>query len=112
MYGGLTKSDMSLLVRHRDQRALLVLDDLDVVQRVDRIVGVADHVVEQHHAGERVRVEILELDARQVDLTTTKAARDIVVVFEEQRVVRGDCFIRFRVDGTSRGRAGRGSCAA
>ena len=57
----------------------------DVVQRPDRKVGVADHVLEQHHPRQRRRVEIRELDARQLDDAAAEAAGDFVFVLDEDR---------------------------
>src|SRR3954470_7248349 len=86
------------VVGDRVQRLVGALDDLDVVERPDRIVGVADHVLEDHHRHQGVHLEVLELETLEFDSASLHPLRDISVVLEEHAEPRALALARDAVD--------------
>ncbi len=70
------------VVRHREPGALRVVEHDDVVQREDRVVGVADHVLEHRHEHELPLIDVLEHLPRNRELPGLGARGHVVDVFE------------------------------
>ena len=86
------------IVRHGEQCSLAILHDADVVERIQREIGVTDHVIEQHHVVQRRRVDVLEREPRQLDDAAAETAGDVVLVLDEDGVARCDGLAVLRVD--------------
>ena len=78
------------VVRDREALPRLRLDEANVVLQVHRHVGVADHVLEDGHLHDRLQVDTIERHLLQIDTPAFEPLRDVVIVFDQHAVPRGD----------------------